>query len=498
MAHVRGAKPLVKLGVLALIVLVGTLTAKFTPLGDAFTREGIAEAIRVLRGSMWAPAVYVGVYTAATALAFPGSVLTLAGGAMFGVLWGTVYTSIGANLGANLAFLLTRALGRQGIERLFGSRLQGLDRATAQHGLFALLSLRLIPLVPFNALNFGAGLTAISWRSYALATAVGILPGTVVYTFFADALLQGSQEASREALLRTLAAGALLILLALVPVLARRLKMRIPGASRLAVSLLLLAAPGAPDTPAATAQELPDHHAFTSVLQEVVSGKRVDYRGLQARDDVLDGYLAALARSEPRALEAAGRQARLAFWINAYNACMLRLVADHYPIRKASFPRSLVNAVAGRPDNSVWQIPDVFTRKFCPVVGAARSLDEIEHEILRPMGEPRIHFAVNCAARGCPPLAAEAYSAERLDEQLDAAARRFVADPRHLRIERGPKPKVQVNMVLNWFGEDFGGEDGVRRFLARYLSPADSALILDPATAIDYLDYDWTLNDIER
>ncbi|MBI4540496.1 MAG: DUF547 domain-containing protein [Gemmatimonadetes bacterium] len=492
MAAVRRVAPLLKLGVLVLVILAGTLTVRLTPVGEYFTREGIAQAIRMLRGSIWAPLIYVIAYTAATALAFPGSVLTMAGGVLFGVVWGTVYTTIGANLGANLAFLLARSLGRGGIERLFGSRLKGLDRGATQHGFRALLTLRLIPLVPFNALNFGAGLTAIAWRSYALATIVGILPGTAVYTFFADALLQGSQEASRAAFLRVLVAGALLVLLSMIPVIVKKLHVKLPGATGVlaAFSFLGAAAP-------APAQELPDHGRLTALLQDVVVDERVDYAQLKRRTPELEQYLDQLGRTRPAALEAAGRSPRLAFWINAYNACMLEQVIDHYPIRKASFPPALVNAVAGRPDNSVWQIPDVFTRKFCRVAGAPRSLDEIEHEILRPMGEPRVHFVINCAARGCPPLAPQAYTADRLDAQLEDAVRRFLSDPQHFRIERGSPAAVRVNKVLEWFGQDFGGEEGVRRFLAKYLAPADAALLLSAETRIEYLDYDWTLNDVE-
>ncbi|NIQ53694.1 MAG: hypothetical protein GWN71_09840, partial [Gammaproteobacteria bacterium] len=181
------------------------------------------------RGSEAAPLLYMIIYAAATAVAIPGSILTLAGGAMFGVLWGTIYTTVAANVGANAAFGVARFLGRDGVRKLAGSRLEALDRATRDYGFRGLLTLRLIPAVPFNALNFGAGLTAMSWPTYAGATAIGIFPGTVVYTMFADALLAGSQEASREALLRILVSGALLVLLSFLPTLARRLGIFLPG-----------------------------------------------------------------------------------------------------------------------------------------------------------------------------------------------------------------------------------------------------------------------------
>lgn len=227
-----------KLAALALILIGGALAAALTPLGQYLSCDGMDLAITWLRSSPAAALLYVVLYAAATALAIPGSILTLAGGAMFGVFWGTLYTTIGANIGANLAFGIGRYLGRDGVERLAGSRMQALDRATESHGFRGLLTLRLIPAVPFNALNFGSGLTAIRWRTYALATAIGIFPGTLVYTMFADALLAGSQEASRDALFRVLISGALLVLLSFLPTIARRLRRAAPGAGATLLALL--------------------------------------------------------------------------------------------------------------------------------------------------------------------------------------------------------------------------------------------------------------------
>jgi uncharacterized membrane protein YdjX (TVP38/TMEM64 family) len=144
------------------------------------------------------------------------------GGAVFGFGWGVLLVTIAANIGANAAFALARWLGRDGIERILGSRLKGLDHATEQHGFVGLLILRLIPLVPFNALNFGSGLTAMHWRDYALATVIGILPGTVVYVFSADALMQGATGASGEARTRLFVAAGLFLLLTLIPLIAKK------------------------------------------------------------------------------------------------------------------------------------------------------------------------------------------------------------------------------------------------------------------------------------
>lgn len=223
MADVKPSRAVVKLVALVVLVAAAAVVVRVTPLGTYLTREGMLGLLESVRASAWAPVVYAVAYAIATALALPGSVLTIVGGAVFGFGWGVVLVTIGANLGANAAFALARALGRDGIERLLGPRLRGLDRVTSTHGFMGLLVLRLIPLVPFNALNFGSGLTAMRWRDYALATVIGIVPGTIVYVFFADALMQGSTEASADARARLFLAGGLLLALSLIPFVAKRL-----------------------------------------------------------------------------------------------------------------------------------------------------------------------------------------------------------------------------------------------------------------------------------
>lgn len=264
---------------------------------------------------------------------------------------------------------------------------------------------------------------------------------------------------------------------------------------------LFLATVAAGHVPALDAQSPPDHAAFTVLLQDVVEGSRVDYALLDERRGELDAYLATLSRTDAGAISSASESVQLAFWINAYNACMLQRVSDNYPIRRggAGFMGSLRNLAAGRPANSVWQIRDVFTGRFCRVAGADRSLDEIEHEIIRPtFREPRIHFAVNCAARSCPPLKSSAYTGAALDDQLDDAVRGLIENPTHFRIERNGETVVRLNRVLEWYGEDFGGEEGLRAFLADYLEGEDREDLLAAETRIEYFEYDWTLNDRDR
>jgi hypothetical protein len=247
-------------------------------------------------------------------------------------------------------------------------------------------------------------------------------------------------------------------------------------------------------------QGLPDHGLLSEVLRSVVRSPWVDYAGLHREPSGLNRYIEALGTTSLEALVAAPREEQLAFWINAYNACMLQRVVEHYPLQERANPGlagRVQNRLARRPANSVWQIRDVFSGPACVVAGQERSLDQIEHEIIRPMGEPRIHFAINCAARSCPPLVPEAYTGEALHQQLDARVRAFVRTPAQFEA-RADEGVLRMNPILNWFGEDFGGPEGVKAFLEPYLSGDAARMAADPGTRIVFTDYDWTLNDLPR
>jgi hypothetical protein len=246
---------------------------------------------------------------------------------------------------------------------------------------------------------------------------------------------------------------------------------------------------------------LPDHGVFTRVLERVVQIPRVDYALLKEERAGLDRYVDALSATDPGALEAASREEQLAFWINAYNACMLRLVVDHYPIEAGGVGLfgAVRNRVAGYPDNSVWQIRDVFSRNHCPVAGRDRSQDEIEHEIIRPrFEEPRIHFAVNCAALSCPVLWPDAYTADALEDQLDRAVRHLIRNPDHFLLEGTSPATLTLNKVLDWYAEDFNGTEGLKTFFADYLQGSARERVLAPTTQVRFFEYDWTLNDVRR
>jgi hypothetical protein len=234
------------------------------------------------------------------------------------------------------------------------------------------------------------------------------------------------------------------------------------------------------------------HRQLSVVLQQSVRAGRVDYARLRQDRRALDAYRAQLANVVEVALASWPRGQQLAFWINAYNASVLTTIVDNYPIGRGS-----VIGLAF-PANSIWQVSGAFKAKRHRVASRLRSLDEIEHEILRPqLQEPRIHMALVCAARGCPPLRDEPYVNAQLDQQLDQQTRRFLADSTHGLRWQAESRRLETSSIFKWFASDFEVGGGVRAFLAAYVTDARiSAALHDPANKLRYLSYDWTLNDL--
>ncbi len=223
---------LAKLVALAALLTAAVLAAAHLGWLDADRGPQLVARVRHLGTHPAAAPLFILIYAAATVLALPGLVLTMLGGAVFGFGLGLILNWTGALIGACGAYLLARWLGRDAVRTLLGDRLRSLDRIASTYGFLGLLRLRLIPLVPFNALNYGAALVGVRLRDFALATAIGIVPGAAVYTYFADALVAGAAEARREAFVRVAIAGGLLILLSFVPATARRLGWLPPAESR--------------------------------------------------------------------------------------------------------------------------------------------------------------------------------------------------------------------------------------------------------------------------
>lgn len=169
----------------------------------------------------------------------------------------------------------------------------------------------------------------------------------------------------------------------------------------------------------------------------------------------------------------------MALYINAYNAYTIKLILENYPVDSIK-------------DIGPW-LKGPWKIRFTKVGGQALTLDEIEHDILRPrFKDARVHFAVNCASKSCPPLIAEPYEGSTLEEQLDATARAFINDPAENRLEGNT---LYVSKIFKWFKEDFDGD--VVGFFLKYAEGGlkDRLLATKDHIRIKYLGYDWALNE---
>ena len=199
------------------------------------------------------------------------------------------------------------------------------------------------------------------------------------------------------------------------------------------------------------------HQHWTAQLRRFVHGGEVDYAGWKNNQAQLDEYLRELVRVNKEEFDSFSREQKLAFWINAYNAYTVRLILDHYPV-------SSIRSIGLLPGAA-------FRKAFIPSLGEELTLNEIEDR-LRKLGEPRIHFAIVCASKSCPELRIEAYRADVLDQQLDAAARGFLRDSAKNRWDP-PSRTLKLSSIFKWHGEDFERAAGsVQVYVERYVDPA--------------------------
>ncbi len=213
-----------RLLLLGLVIAVAALAAWRIGLFDLRDRRRLAAVVRRARGVPAVAPLFVAVYAMVAAFGLPATPLTLAGGAIFGTVLGSLLNWLGAVLGATGSWALARWLGQDTVRRLLGRWSAKLDAIDAHGGFAAVFRLRLLPVVPFNVLSFAAGLAGVPLRAYLLGTALGILPGTVIYTYFADTLIAGAAGASRAAFVRVAIAAALLLLASFAPALVRRVR----------------------------------------------------------------------------------------------------------------------------------------------------------------------------------------------------------------------------------------------------------------------------------
>ncbi|UCE24511.1 MAG: DUF547 domain-containing protein [Candidatus Zixiibacteriota bacterium] len=238
----------------------------------------------------------------------------------------------------------------------------------------------------------------------------------------------------------------------------------------------------------------PDYTAYVRVLNTFVQGELVDYARLKEDRSDLDQFVSELAGLSLEEYDEMDATEQMALWLNAYNGITLRSVIDAYPVA------------------SIKDIEGVWDKTRWTVAGENVTLDDIEHNILRPVYEDgRIHFAVNCASLGCPPLLAEPFLPEVLDDQLDDLVFAFVNDVSRNSINPHNNT-LTTTEIFSWFGDDFRdefetdaypnlrpAEAAVLNFIFSYADESILEFVDESAEwTIEYMPYDWSLNDIKR
>ncbi len=211
-----------------------------------------------------------------------------------------------------------------------------------------------------------------------------------------------------------------------------------------------------------------NHESWNTLLQKhVTKDGIVNYKSFKKDRERLQEYIFKLGKNMP--LETWSKEAKLAYWINAYNAMTVDLILQNYPLKSIKDIRNPWN-------QRLWELSEKWY-----------NLDEIEHKILRKMNEPRIHFAINCASFSCPPLLNEAFEADKLDTQLTQVTKIFLADSRRNTIT---KDQLEISKIFKWFSKDFKQNGSLIDFLNQY-----NTIKINEKAAIDYKDYDWSLNE---
>ncbi len=246
---------------------------------------------------------------------------------------------------------------------------------------------------------------------------------------------------------------------------------------------------------------------YNSLLNRYVKNARVNYEGFINSRAKFETFLRTLGSVDKDVFESWTEEQRLAFWINAYNAFTIKAIIDHYPIKRSFTLVGIFYA----PSDSILQIKGVWTKLQFRALGNMVTLDEIEHQILRKkFNEPRIHMAINCASISCPDLRNEAYTPEKLEEQLADASINFINNPDKGVYVNEQSGKVKLSKIFKWFGDDFINNYGSKKLFNNYSLKENAVLnftseyieseevkeyLMNNKLKIGYLGYDWHLNE---
>ncbi len=471
--------------------------------------------------------IYIGIYIVATILLIPGSALTLLAGVLYGPIVGTLVVSVGATLGAAGAYLLGRYAFRASVERATKGKpkFAAIDRAIGKNGPKIIALLRLSPVVPFNLSNYFFGLTSIRFWPYTLVSWVFMLPGTLLYVYLGYAASQAAGSGTSSSALHWVLVGVGLVLILIVTIYITRLAKKAlaseegvtdmtgntatasaaahatwkrPIILALAACLMLTLTAcswvnrnvlsgifGPPPVKLVNKfKSNPHGPQFSNALfNKVVSryvhkGGWVDYKGLAAHPQNLNAYIATLAKAPFAKL---GRNNKLALLINAYNAFTLHLMLKYYPN---------IKSIMDIPSSARW----VYVH--WNIGGKLYSLNQIELMLRKDFADPRIHFCINCASIGCPPLRQTAYEAATINAQLQSQAELVNNTPRWVRLSANGKT-LHLTRIYDWYSGDFTQAAGsVLKFVARFNHQVAAELAAGHPPIIVYKSYNWNMDNI--
>ena len=461
---------------LPLVVIVGLMGAAFA--GGVHERFNLtalqdnkSELLALVEAhSVLAALAFIGLYVAAVALSLPiATVLTLAGGFFFGKWLGTAYVVGAATVGAAIIFTIAKTSLGETLREKAGGLYGRIEANMADNAVGYLLFMRLVPIFPFFLVNIVPALFNVRLRTFVLTTFFGILPGSFVFVNLGEQL---GEITSLGDLVSgsTLGAFALLGVFALIPTLYKQFKARKGKAAAVILAALVLSSgsvqAGSYDEFVTVYDGLLKSHV-AAASRKGVGYNGVDYDGWAA-DVRHKKALALVVVSDPAMIK--GNDAQMAYWSNVYNFLTIDLI-----VREGE-RKSIKNL--GSTFVSPWK------KHKWSIAGAEYTLDKIEHKILRPLGDARVHFAINCASVSCPDLRIEAYRASDLDQQFDEQVRASLANTGKGFVRKGDQ--IKVSKIFDWFSKDFKKDD-IKGWLAGYVSVEDSDMI-------SYLPYDWSLN----
>lgn len=221
----------------------------------------------------------------------------------------------------------------------------------------------------------------------------------------------------------------------------------------------------------------PSHQIWDELVKKhVTADGSVNYEGLKKDREKLKQYLDLLSQSNPS--DKWSEKERMAFWINAYNAFTVELILRHYPIESI---KDIGSKIKIPFVSTAWDI------KFITISGKDYDLNNIEHSVLRKQfNDPRIHFAINCASYSCPKLRNEAFTADKLEAQLQDQARDFINDKRKNIITAN---KLELSQIFNWYKGDFTKKTNLIAYIQQYTD-----VKISPKAEINYMEYNWSLN----